>query len=178
MTVSNSRYPIGSIQDITHREQASLKLIAKRMQSTCEEWDQLRQWPAEGLSKTYRSGGWTVHQLALHTADAHWHGLNRLRYGLTTENYQIQPFQPDDWLELPDALLSVEHGLNSLEVANAHWVMLLEHIDADLLDRQVQHPEEGTQDLWRLIAKHDWHLRHHFAHVRLALSEDNKGKTN
>ena len=35
------------------------------------------------------------------TADAHAHGLSRLKYALTTPGYVVQPFDQDAWLTLP-----------------------------------------------------------------------------
>ena len=42
-------------------------------------------------------------------------------------------------------------------------------VDVAALYATITHPNEGAQDLWQLIAKHDWHLRHHLAQARRAL---------
>lgn len=164
------RFPIGPIQDIAEHQHAGLEAAAARMEQATRDWRALLTGLSQAdLGRTYRPASWTVLQLAHHTADAHLHGLNRLRYALTTPAYVIQPFDQDAWIGLPDAALPVSDALNLLEAANARWVALLGGVDAAQFDRRITHPDDGEQDLWGLIAKHDWHIRHHLAHVRLAL---------
>ncbi|WP_309571571.1 DinB family protein [Deinococcus sp.] len=170
MTGPAPRFPIGPIQPLPTRDRAALEDVAARMTAATAEWRALvTPLDAAGLAHRYRPGAWTVAQLAHHTADAHLHGLNRLRYALTTPDYVIQPFDQDAWLTLPDATLPVTVALNLLDAVNAHWIALLEGMDATDLDRMITHPNEGPQDLWQLVAKHDWHLRHHLAQARGAL---------
>lgn len=172
MTLDSRRYPIGPLQDLPARDAVTLTEVATRMEDTAREWREvLTGLNAEALARTYRPGSWTVGQLAHHAADAHLHGLNRLRYALTTEDYVIQPFDQEAWLTLPDAALPVETALDLLEAANARWAALLRGLPPERLARRVTHPQEGEQDLWRLVAKHDWHLRHHLAQARRALGE-------
>ena len=123
------------------------------------------------LARTYRTGGFTVRLLAHHVTDAHLHGLNRLRHGLTEDGYVIAPFDPDAWAALPDSSLAPVVALNLLEATTAHWVALLTQVSPAEFAREIVHPQEGRQDLWQLVSKHDWHLRHHFEHARLALHE-------
>lgn len=170
MTSEDRRFPIGPIQDLPARDRAALETVAARMEATGREWrEALSELDAQALARTYRPGSWTVAGLAHHAADAHLHGLNRLKYGLTMEGYVIQPFAQEAWLTLADAALPVEEALALMDAANARWAALLRGTDPAHFDRRVTHPQEGGQDLWRLVAKHDWHLRHHLAHVRLAL---------
>ncbi|KEF34928.1 hypothetical protein RDMS_04480 [Deinococcus sp. RL] len=170
MTDDARRFPIGPIQDLPTRDRAALEAVAARMEATGREWrEAVTGLDAAGLARTSRPGSWTVVQLAHHTADAHVHGLNRLKYGLTAEGYVIQPFAQEAWLTLADAALPVEAALALMEAANVRWAALLRGTDPQRFARRVTHPQEGEQDLWRLVAKHDWHLRHHLAQVRLAL---------
>ncbi|PTA67452.1 DinB family protein [Deinococcus arcticus] len=169
MTQHARQFPLGPIPD-PDRTAAGLQAAAARMAQATSDWHALLAGrSAADLARTYRPGGWTVHQLAHHVADAHLHGLNRLRFALTTPDYVIQPFDQDAWLTLPDAALPVQDALALLTAVNGRWVALLEGTDPTQLSRRVRHPDEGEQDLWRLVAKHDWHLRHHLAHARLAL---------
>ncbi|GBF06844.1 hypothetical protein DAERI_110026 [Deinococcus aerius] len=170
MTPDPRQYPIGPLQDLPGRDAATLAGVATRMEGAAREWRGVLTGRDEAdLNRTYRPGSWTVTQLAHHTADAHLHGLNRLRYALTTGDYVIQPFDQETWLTLPDAALPVGVALDLLDAANAHWAALLGGLSPEHFARQVTHPQEGGQDLWRLVAKHDWHLRHHLAQVGLAL---------
>ncbi|PNY80807.1 DinB family protein [Deinococcus koreensis] len=169
---ADPRFPLGPVQSLPTRDRPALQGASARMAQAVGGWRQtLSGLDGAALARPYRPGGWTVHQLAHHTADAHLHGLNRLRYALSTDPYVIQPFDQDAWLRLPDAGLPVTVALKLLEAANAHWEALLLGVDVAEYGRRISHPDEGEQDLWRLVAKHDWHLRHHLAQARLALGE-------
>ena len=170
MTGSVPRFPIGSIQPLPTHDRPALRAVAARMTAaTATSQALLAPLDASALARRSRPGAWTVAQLAHHTADAHLHGLNRLRYALTTPHYVIQPFDQDAWLTLPDAGLPVTVALGLMDAVTAHWIALLEGVEVEALDATVTHPDEGPQELWQLIAKHDWHLRHHLAQARQAL---------
>ena len=172
--MSDPRFPIGPLPALPDAERvpATLHGLANSMAQAVTHWQAtLQALTPVDLTRTYRPASWTVQQLAHHTADAHLHGLNRLRHGLTQDDFQIQPFGQSAWLTLADAALPVSVAAQLLEPLNAHWVALLRGTPAGQFDRQVVHPTEGRQDLWQLAVKHDWHLRHHLAHVRLALGE-------
>lgn len=171
---ADQRFPIGPLQPLpdAERRPETLGAFADAMTGAVEEWRALLagRSPAD-LARTYRPGAWTVQQLAHHVADAHLHGLNRLRHGLTEDGFQIQPFGQTEWLRLPDAELPVSDALDLLGAVNRRWTSLLRGLPPERFAREVVHPAEGRQDLWQLAHKHDWHLRHHLAHARLALGD-------
>lgn len=172
--LTHLQYPVGKLPQLpdSGRTPAQLEQFIQSMQQSVHDWAQvLGDLSPADLQKTYREGAFTVQQLAHHTADAHLHGLNRLRSGLTEDEFQIQPFAPADWVKLPDANLPVTVAVGLLEGLNAHWVALLQGTDPQQWSRPIVHPQEGRQDLWQLVGKHDWHLRHHLAHVKLALGK-------
>jgi hypothetical protein len=170
MTASAPTYPIGGPVPLPTRDRAALRAAADRMTAAVTQWRALlTDADAAQLTRRFRPGAWTVAQLAHHTADAHLHGLQRLRSALTTPDYVIQPFDQDAWLALPDAALPVEVALALLSAADAHWTALLHGVDVAAFDRRITHPHEGPQDLWQLVAKHDWHVRHHLAQAQRAL---------
>ncbi|GGK25117.1 putative metal-dependent hydrolase [Deinococcus malanensis] len=166
------RYPIGPLPQLPDdaRVPATLEQMSVKMRAAVGAWQELLSDQSEtDLARTYRPGSWTLRQLAHHTADAHLHGLHRLRMGLTIPDYMIQPFDQDAAVALPDYTLPVEDAMTLMEVINTRWVALLQGVDPATLNRQVMHPAEGPHDLWQLINKHDWHLRHHLAQAHLAL---------
>ncbi|MFB9995338.1 DinB family protein [Deinococcus oregonensis] len=166
-------FPIGPIPHLAGHDQAALEEVAARMLATAQAWRTLLTGLSETeLSQRYRPGSWTVHQLAHHAADAHLHGLVRLSYGLAEQPYTIQPMDQEAWLALPTSAAPVQHALALLDALNLRWVAILRGTDPRALGTQILHPQEGQQDLWRLVAKHDWHLRHHLAHAQLALGSE------
>lgn len=122
------------------------------------------------LASTYRPDSFTVRQLVHHIADAHEQGLMRFRWGLTDDHPVIVPMNQVTWASLADYALPPDVSLRLLEAVNERWMALLVGLDTNALSRTLRHPQEGEQDLWRLLAKHEWHIRHHLAHIRLALS--------
>ncbi|ADV68326.1 DinB family protein [Deinococcus maricopensis] len=166
------RYPIGPRPTLPAeaRTPQQLRQFIAAFEHTEAAWHALIEGaPDASLDRPYREGGWNARQLVHHTADAHAHGLNRLKYGLTQEEYQIQPFDPEAWMALPDMHLPVRDALALLHVANVRWLALLRAVNPQTLTRELTHPTEGRQDLWQLIAKHDWHARHHLAQARVAV---------
>ncbi len=123
----------------------------------------------EALARRYRPQGWTVRQLVHHLADAHEQGFMRFRWGLTEAEPTILPMNEASWARLPDYQLPVAPSLDVFEGVNTRWLALLAAVQPGELSRRIRHPQEGEQDLWRLLAKHAWHVRHHTAHIRLAL---------
>ncbi|WP_027482956.1 DinB family protein [Deinococcus pimensis] len=172
MTHDPIRYPLGTRPTLAPHERQPdfLARAATSMEATTRAWrEAVEHLPAARLGLTYRPGAFTVRELAHHTADSHLHGLIRLKHGLTLDRFTILPFSPDDWVALPTSHLPVETALRLLEAMTAHWAVLLRSVRPDDFNRLIHHPDEGAHDLWQLVAKHEWVVRHHLAHVRLAL---------
>lgn len=125
--------------------------------------------PAQ-LGQTYRTGSFTVRQLIHHIADAHELGFMRFRWGLTERSPSILPMDQDAWARLADYGLPPAPSLALHAAVNARWVAVLAALDPAELTREIVHPQEGVMDLWALLAKHEWHVRHHLGHLQLALS--------
>lgn len=169
-TLDARRYPIGPISLPERRDEAKLREFAQALRQNAREAERTFQGLSdEQLGATYRPGSFTVRQLAHHLADAHEQGFMRFRWGLTEEGPTILPMNEERWAELPDYTLAPEVSLAVFQGVNARWTVLLEALDPQALSRTIRHPQEGDQDLWRLLAKHEWHVRHHLAHARLAL---------
>jgi hypothetical protein len=177
MTASphSDQYPIGPIPTLPSQDRATLEAVAARMLEAAQAWRTLLSGlSGADLGRRY-PGSWTVHELAHHAADAHLHGLVRLSYGLAEQPYTIQPMNEQAWLALPTTAAPVQDALTLLDALNLRWKALLLGTDPRALDVQILHPQEGEQTLWRLVAKHDWHLRHHLAHAQLALGQEVSG---
>ncbi len=173
----DAQYPLGRLPQLTAEERvpATLERFAASLEGAAAEWRGLvGALTLSDLARTYREGSWTVRQLAHHVAEAHLHGLIRLKAGLITEEYRIQPFHQAQTLLLPDADLPAASALDLLEALNLRWAALLRGVAADQFAREVVHPQEGRHDLWQLVNKHDWHLRHHLAQARSALALESR----
>jgi hypothetical protein len=70
------------------------------------------------------------------------------------------------WTKLADtANAPVQVSLQLLSALHARWVALLRGMDASDFARTLRHPEQGVQDLNRMLAIYSWHSQHHTAHV-------------
>lgn len=167
----DAHFPIGPIQYPQTLDAARLAAYAASLRASALALRPLlTELSEEQLGATYAPGSWTVRQLAHHIADAHEHGSMRFRFGLTQDTPTILPFDQETWARLPDYALVPEVSLRVFEGVTDRWAALLDALPPGDLAREIVHPQEGRQSLWRLLAKHDWHARHHTAHIRMALS--------
>ena len=125
--------------------------------------DLVRGFDARRWAATYAPGKWTAAQIVLHLAQGEIGFGSRVRLALTVDDYVIQPYDGDRWVELesppdPYAALGVFLALRRLNLA------LYEQIPAARRGRVVEHPERGDITIdWilRTLAGHDLHhLRH------------------
>jgi hypothetical protein len=121
---------------------------------------------AAQLDTPYRPLGWTVRQVIHHIPDSHMNAYVRFRLALTEQSPVIKPYDEAKWAELPDARTApVETSLLLLENLHSRWVTLLESLSEADFERTFHHPELGVMRLDILLALHDWHCRHHTAHI-------------
>jgi hypothetical protein len=52
-----------------------------------------------------------------------------------------------------------------IEALHGRWVGLLEAMSEEDFDKGYVHPEQGRQNLAKVLALYDWHSRHHTAHI-------------
>jgi uncharacterized damage-inducible protein DinB len=118
------------------------------------------------LDTPYRPQGWTVRQVVHHVVDSHVNAYVRLRLALTEDRPAIRGYRQELWAELPDArTLPVEPSLEILHGLHERWTALLDRLDAEQLDRPLEHSELGTLTVGQLTCLYGWHSRHHVAHI-------------
>jgi uncharacterized damage-inducible protein DinB len=138
--------------------------------------DNLRQFPerllkaVRGLNEAqldtpYREDGWTLRQVVHHLADSHANSYIRFKLALTEDWPTIKPYDEAAWARLPDQTLPIDVSLNLIAALHVHWVALLEALSEENFERGFNHPEIGRQTLASSLALHDWHARHHTAHI-------------
>jgi len=166
MEIEN-QYPIGGFlaQDYSPetKEKAlnDIKVLPDMLEAALSNLDEYQ------LQTPYREGGWTVHQVVHHIADAHLNAYIRLKLGLTENNPTINPFDENLWTELND-VKSVPVNISATLLHALHRRMydaLKDLTDADWM-RTVFHP--GLQkklSLWDILNLYSWHGKHHVAQI-------------
>ena len=165
-SVSDERYPIGEFTPVPELKPAE--------RSACI--DQVAAAPANfrravtslndaQLDTPYRSGGWTVRQVAHHLPDSHMNAYMRFKWGLTEETPAIKTYEEKDWAKTPEMRAPIAMSLDLLTALHERWVTLLRGMQPTDFARTIKHPDWGAPSLDTLLALYAWHGRHHTAHV-------------
>ena len=118
------------------------------------------------LDTPYRPEGWTVRQVVHHVADSHTNCYIRFKLALTEDWPTVKPYSEVAWANLPDSRrLPVDVSLAMIEALHGRWVRLLEAMSEEDFDKGYVHPEQGRQNLAKVLALYEWHSRHHTAHI-------------
>ena len=125
----------------------------------------------EGLSEQqlntpYREGGWTVRQVVHHLPDSHLNSYVRFKLALTEHEPTIKAYDEAKWAELIDAKNApIEPSLQLLDGLHRRWVMLLQSLSDEDVQRKFMHPELGVVSIDQYISVYSWHGKHHVAHI-------------
>jgi DinB superfamily len=164
------RYPIGqfthpasSMAGIRAAHIQTLRLLPERLTAAVAGLDDHQ------LDTAYREGGWTLRQVVHHVADSHANVYIRMKLALTEDWPVIKPYDEAAWAELADARLPVDVSLDLIVALHARWVFLLESLSDQDFQKGYVHPavleNGGRQNLAEVLARYDWHSRHHTAHI-------------
>jgi hypothetical protein len=162
------RYPIGrfSKPDIIDESQITsfIKTIAELPGKLANTTEGLTD---EQLDTPYRPGGWTVRQLVHHIADSHMNSYVRFKWTLTEDNPTIKAYDEKRWAEMLEARTApIDLSLSILTALHARWVLMLNILTEEDLNKAFVHPESGRQVRLDLnIALYAWHSEHHLAHI-------------
>jgi len=166
MTQTDARYPIGKftpVSSLTPEDRnARIDQIAAAPANFRNAVAGLND---EQLDTPYRSGGWTVRQVAHHLPDSHMNAYMRFKWGLTEETPLIKTYEEKDWARTPETSAPIAFSLDLLTALHARWVTLLRAMGPTDFTRPIRHPELGLITLDTLLALYSWHGRHHTAHV-------------
>lgn len=126
------------------------------------------------LAKTYREGSWTVQQLVHHVTDMQLLHFLRMKKALTEPDYaEATLVDMNGWATTPDATTApVEDSLLLFEGVHRRYARLAKSLDAQALAINYTHPLRNIQvNQAQALAMSAWHVQHHLAHIKLALSE-------
>lgn len=160
-------YPIGKFQyDQPLTGQGRHECIDQIAQAPSKLREAVAGLTDAQLDTPYRPGGWTVRQVVHHLPDSHMTSYARFRLALTEDQPAIKGYYEDRWAELPDARTApVELSLTLLEAVHKRWVLLLQSLTPEQMERTFRHSEMGLVPLHKNIALYAWHGRHHVAQI-------------
>ena len=166
------RYPIGKLQVPKNVSLEDIQEWLKQIETyTIRLKETVGSLSNEELSRTYRDGSWTVHQLVHHIADSQLNMYQRLKLALTDENPTVPTFDQDKWAIQPDTKLPIESSIKMLEGINERIVSLGFSLSEAQLDRSFTLQKNGKITVATKVAKLAWHEEHHLAHIKIALSK-------
>ena len=119
------------------------------------------------LDTAYRPDGWTIRQVVHHCADSHMNSFTRFKLALTEEKPTIKPYYEERWAELADSkTMPIEASLELLAVLHYRWLVLLNSLSQEDLQKVFVHPEHGSEiSLYTNMANYAWHGDHHLAQI-------------
>jgi uncharacterized damage-inducible protein DinB len=164
--VSDERYPIGRftlVQELSASDRAAA--IEQIAAAPANFRRAVAGLDDAQLDTPYRSGGWTVRQVAHHLPDSHMNAYMRFKWGLTEEVPAIKTYEEKDWARTPETAAPIASSLDLLTALHIRWVNLLRGMTPADFARTIKHPDWKTPSLDTLVALYAWHGRHHTAHV-------------
>lgn len=126
----------------------------------------------DDLLKTYREGSWNIRQLVHHVADLQYVHYLRMKKAITEPDYQeVTMIDMNAWAFTPDSLnVPVAASIAIFEGTHARYAYLAGGLTDEQLAIRYYHP---SRKLWinqkQALAMSVWHVRHHLAHIKLAL---------
>jgi DinB superfamily len=166
------QYPVGkwSPKEITDSQE--IKSLSKDILKYAAHYRNLTEnLDNQQLAKTYREGGWNIRQLVHHVADSHLFHYLRLKHALTEDKPVGVLGKINDWAEMADYTEGpIEDSLLIIESVHRRYVLLFESLNPEVYERSYFHPFRQLyvtipQSLDMIV----WHLRHHLAHIEIAL---------
>ena len=169
--IEQLKYPIGRFREPKHGDAHQVANCIEVIRQFPEKLSaEVNALDPRELGKRYRPDGWTIKQVVHHCADSHMNSFIRFKLALTEDTPTIKPYEEGLWATLPDTVDSpIGSSLKLLEGLHERWVVLLQNLSGEALDRQFKHPEKAELvSLKTNIAIYAWHCEHHLAHVRNA----------
>jgi uncharacterized damage-inducible protein DinB len=164
--MSDPRFPIGPFAfDPARADSERGPRIAALEETPSALRAALRAVRRRGLDTPYRTGGWTVRQVAHHLPDSHMNGMIRMKLALTEDEPLIKTYMEDRWAELPDYEADPGVSLALLDAVHKRWVAVWRSLGPAEFGRKFRHPEWGTLTLQQHLALYAWHGRHHVGHI-------------
>jgi len=169
------KFPIGTFVKKDVYSADELKSLIKDIEDAPAAYKKLAEAVQEkDLSKTYRPGSWNIQQLIHHVADIQLLHFLRMKRALTESDYrEVTLINMDGWVNTPDGSHApVEDSILMLESITKRYVYLIKSLSDAQLQVSYFHALRAFDiNQAQAIAMSAWHLKHHLAHIKLALQD-------
>lgn len=166
------KYPVGTLAFQDQYTSEDLKQLSEIIDSAPLQYRQLvADLSDDDLLKTYREGSWNIRQLVHHVADIAFLHYFRMKKIITEPESEMALINIDAWAHTADSLEApIDSSLRMLESVTARYLAFMATLSSDDLDKSYYH---SVRKIWitqrMAIAMSAWHIRHHLAHIKLAL---------
>lgn len=171
--MTDRKYPIGLFELQDDYSDEELNNFIHILKTIPAEYNKLtHNLTDEELTKTYREGSWNIRQLVHHVADIQFLQYFRMKKALTEPDYkEMTIIDMNAWSATSDALNApISHSLNILEGILSRHAFFAKTLTPEQLSITYFHPARGIwMDQKQAIAMAVWHVKHHLAHIELAL---------
>jgi DinB superfamily len=174
MELEQRTYPIGKLKFKKSYSEKEIERNIATIQKYPSKYKRLTKNLSEAdLSKTYREGAWNVKQLVFHISDMHILHFARFKQALCEENPLGFVANINGWAANPEInSASIADALLLFEATHKRWVHLMKTMSAEDFNRTFFHPlRQVNLTLAQALSMGAWHSKHHFEHIKIALSE-------
>ncbi|QMW03937.1 YfiT family bacillithiol transferase [Spirosoma foliorum] len=172
--MDDRKFPIGPfVPQDTYSTEELAQLIKIIENSPAAYRELVENLSTTDLAKTYREGSWTVQQLVHHVADIQFVHFLRMKKALTEPDYKVLTLiDMNAWAHTPDATEApIDDSLVLLDGVTRRYVYLTKSLTEPMLAISYFHPVRQIMiSQAQALAMTAWHVQHHLAHIKLALS--------
>ncbi|MFD0587482.1 YfiT family bacillithiol transferase [Paenibacillus sp. GCM10027627] len=167
MVTDSEKYPIGSFQ-------ANFQPTLQERQDDIDQISELVVHLKEAVysfhpddwQKSYRDGGWTIHQIVHHLADNDMNAYLRFKRALTEQNPIAASYREELWAELADySDVPLQLSISLLEALHKRFYVLLASLQPEQFSKTLVTSALGSITLDIALQRFIWHHRHHLAHI-------------
>jgi hypothetical protein len=167
------KFPIGPFTAQEHISTTELEAMIHTIASAPADYRAItKDLIADDLKKTYRDGSWNVQQIVNHVADMQLLHFFRMKKALTEADYkEITLVNIDGWAHTSDGLTSpIADSLEMFEGITRRFVHLMRSLNEQQQAIAYYHPVRKIMlNQKQAISMSAWHVKHHLAHLRIAL---------
>ena len=120
-------------------------------------------WSAEQFERSYAPGKWSARKILIHLAQTEMALSTRVRYALSTPDYEAQSFEQDDWMMADNAAAAVT-ALDAYTSTRAMNLAMWRSLTFAQLKRTFTHPDFGRIPVEWVAAQMAGHDLHHLKH--------------